>query len=112
MTSYYRKHVFFCTNLKDKGKKCCAMANAEQFRSYAKAKISALNLSGEKGIRINISGCLDRCALGPVLVIYPDSVWYTYQSEADIDEIIESHLLNGKLVERLMLDLPPESKTK
>jgi len=60
---------------------------------------------GEGQIRINSSGCLDRCELGPVIVVYPEGVWYSYLDESDVDEIIDSHLLNGKVVERLLL--PP-----
>ena len=70
---------------------------------YAKERIQALGLSGAGQIRINKAGCLDRCELGPVLVVYPDAIWYTYVDQSDIDEIIDSHLLNGKPVERLRL---------
>ena len=55
------------------------------------------------GVRVNQAGCLDRCAGGPVLVVYPEAVWYTYVDNQDIDEIIESHLQNGQVVERLLL---------
>jgi (2Fe-2S) ferredoxin len=55
-------------------------------------------------VRINKAGCLNRCELGPVLVVYPEAVWYTFVDEQDIDEIIESHLINGKPVQRLMVD--------
>jgi (2Fe-2S) ferredoxin len=52
-------------------------------------------------VRINSAGCLDRCEQGPVLVIYPEAVWYTYVDKEDIDEIIDQHLVNGRVVERL-----------
>ena len=55
-------------------------------------------------MRVNQAGCLDRCAGGPVLVVYPEAVWYTYVDKQDIDEIISSHLQQGKVVERLQLD--------
>lgn len=67
-----------------------------------------MGLIGEAQYRVNKSGCLGRCELGPVLVVYPDGVWYTYESTADIDEIIESHLLNGQIVSRLLVDPPAE----
>ena len=54
-------------------------------------------------VRVNKAGCLDRCAGGPVAVVYPEAVWYSFVDESDIDEIIESHLKNGQPVERLML---------
>ena len=52
---------------------------------------------------MNTAGCLDRCAEGPVMVIYPQAVWYTYIDKDDIDEIIEEHLQNGRIVERLKI---------
>jgi (2Fe-2S) ferredoxin len=54
-------------------------------------------------VRINKAGCLDRCDEGPVMVIYPEAVWYTYVDEHDIDEIVDSHLIQGKVVERLKI---------
>lgn len=102
--TYYKHHVFFCTNQRDDGRKCCEQAGASELRAYAKAKIKSMGLSGKDQMRINTAGCLDRCGLGPVMVVYPDETWYRYQSEADIDEIIESHLLNGKKVSQLLID--------
>jgi (2Fe-2S) ferredoxin len=72
-------------------------------RGYAKDKIRALNLSGKGKIRVNSAGCMDRCDEGPVLVVYPDGVWYTYVDKHDIDEIIEEHLLHGRVVTRLKI---------
>ena len=102
--SYYQQHVFFCTNQRDDGRKCCEQAGASQLRAYAKAKIKSLGKSGKDQIRVNTAGCLDRCGQGPVIVVYPDETWYHYQNEADIDEIIEQHLINGKKVQRLILE--------
>jgi len=102
--SYYQHHIFFCTNQRDDGRKCCEQAGASRLRAYAKAKIKSLGMSGKALIRVNTAGCLDRCGLGPVIVVYPDETWYRYQNEADIDEIIEQHLLNNQQVKRLMLD--------
>lgn len=65
--------------------------------------MKALGLSGVGGVRVNKAGCLDRCAGGPVVVIYPEGVWYTFVDHKDIDEIIESHFVNNKVVERLQL---------
>jgi (2Fe-2S) ferredoxin len=72
-------------------------------REYAKKRIKQLGLAGEGKIRINSSGCLDRCEEGPTCVVYPEGVWYTYVDELDVDEIIESHLLGGKVVDRLKI---------
>lgn len=94
----YKYHVFFCTHKRDDGKPSCEQHNASDLRSYAKQRVKDLNL---KQVRINNAGCLNRCGLGPILVIYPEGVWYQYQSQADIDEIISSHLQNDTIVERL-----------
>jgi (2Fe-2S) ferredoxin len=67
-------------------------------RDYAKQRVKDLKL---KKVRVNNAGCLNRCNLGPMLVIYPEGIWYRYDSTQDIDEIIESHLIQGKVVERL-----------
>ena len=60
-------------------------------------------MSGPGKVRVNKAGCLDRCAAGPVAVVYPDAVWYSYVNNDDIDEIVESHLKNGRVVERLLV---------
>lgn len=101
--SYYKHHVFFCTNRRDDGRPCCENHGAQAMRDYAKAKVKALGLSGKSKVRINNAGCLDRCDEGPVIVVYPEGVWYTYVDEDDIDEIIEKHLVQGEPVERLKI---------
>jgi (2Fe-2S) ferredoxin len=72
-------------------------------QAYAKDRIKALGLNGVGKIRINKAGCLDRCDQGPVLVVYPDNVWYTFVDRHDIDEIIDSHLVKGVPVARLRI---------
>lgn len=79
------------------------MGDAEKLRDYAKQKLKKLGLNGAGQHRINTSGCLGRCEEGPLLVIYPEGVWYSYKTYNDIDEIIEKHLLNGEIVSRLQL---------
>ena len=66
-------------------------------------KIKGMDLSGQGKIRVNQAGCLDRCEEGPACVVYPEGTWYTYIDESDVDEIIESHLVNGKIVDRLLI---------
>ncbi len=103
--SYYQHHVFFCTNQRDDGRRCCEQSGASELRAYAKARIKELGLSGKGQIRINTAGCLDRCGQGPVIVVYPEEVWYRYENKQDIDEIIEQHLLKNQIVTRLKLDI-------
>ena len=101
--SYYTHHVFFCCNQRKNGEACCADRDAQEMRDYAKSKVKSLKLAGKGKVRINQSGCLDRCEEGPVIVVYPEEVWYTYVDKDDIDEIIEEHLVNGRVVERLRI---------
>lgn len=101
--SYYRYHVFFCTNQRDDGTACCANHKSQGLRDYAKARIKALGLSGMGNVRVNTAGCLDRCDEGPIVVVYPEGVWYTYVDRDDIDEIIDEHLIRGRVVERLKI---------
>ncbi len=100
---FYKYHVFFCNNLRDNGKPCCQHHDAQRWRDYAKARVKELGVHGPGGVRINQAGCLDRCELGPVIVVYPEETWYTYVDQHDIDEIIDSHLIGGKVVERLRI---------
>lgn len=102
--SYFDKHVFFCTNQRKDGSDCCNNHGAEKAREYMKKKVKELDISTRKNkIRINSAGCMDRCDDGPVMVVYPEGTWYTYVDNKDIDEIIEKHLKNGKVVERLKI---------
>jgi (2Fe-2S) ferredoxin len=101
--SYYKHHVFFCCNQRANGEACCNDHHAQDMRDYAKAKVKAVQLAGPGKTRINQAGCLDRCQEGPVIVVYPEEVWYTYVDKSDIDEIIEEHLVHGRVVERLRI---------
>lgn len=101
--SYYDKHVFFCTNQRAPGEACCANHDAQAMRAYAKQRIKDLDLAEPGKLRINSAGCLGRCDEGPVLVVYPEGVWYAYADKNDIDEIIDAHLLNNRIVERLKI---------
>jgi (2Fe-2S) ferredoxin len=99
---YYHRHVFCCVNVRAATDPlgCCSAKGSDQLRNYMKARAKELGL---KGLRINASGCLDRCALGPTMVIYPEGVWYNYKSREDVDEILRAHLVEGGRVPRLML---------
>ena len=101
--AYYRYHVFFCINQRTNGEPCCADKGAAALLEYAKGRVKALGLAGQGGVRINNAGCLDRCSEGPVIVVYPEGVWYTYVDQEDIDEIVEKHLAGGQVVSRLRI---------
>jgi len=108
---FFRLHVFCCMNERPAGHErgCCKEKGAVRLRNYMKARAKELGL---EGVRINQAGCLDRCELGPTLVIYPEGVWYHYRSIEDAEEILQTHLLKGGRVERLMLkpgdETPPD----
>ncbi len=98
---FFEKHVFMCTNSREPGHKrgCCAEKDAEDLRNYMKAEAKQMGL---EGVRINSSGCLDRCEIGPNVVIYPEGVWYRCSNFEEIDEVLQTHLAEGGRVERLM----------
>ena len=105
---FYRRHVFCCTNQRPPGhpRGSCSEKGSEKLRNYMKARAKELGLDD---VRINAAGCLDRCELGPTMVIYPEGVWYGYRTTADLDEILETHLVRGGRVARLML-MPEQKK--
>lgn len=100
---FYRKHVFFCINQKPEPKKCCALGRAQHFAEYMKSRLKEMDAFGPDKVRVSTSGCLGRCSVGPSLVVYPEGIWYNYSTEADIDRIIESHLLGDEILEELKL---------
>lgn len=99
---YFARHVFCCVSERpaDDPRGCCKAKGSPALGDYMKTQVGKLKI--EK-TRVNASMCLDRCELGPTMVIYPEGVWYTYRSEADIDEILQTHVIGGDRVERLML---------
>ena len=111
---YYEAHVFCCTNRRPAGhpRGCCADKGSEELRDYMKGRAKELGL---KKVRVNIAGCLDRCELGPTVVIYPEGVWYSVANKEDIDEVLQTHLMQGGRVDRLMLrtaDKLPKDRAK
>ena len=102
-SSYYQRHIFFCLNERHSGEDSCAHHQAQAGFDHCKQRIRAAEMAGAGQVRVNKAGCLDRCAGGPVAVVYPEAIWYTYVDQADIDEIVDSHLVGGKVVERLLL---------
>jgi (2Fe-2S) ferredoxin len=100
---YFERHIFFCTNQRSADQACCATQGADQAFAHCKARVKEAGLAGPGHVRVNRAGCLDRCAGGPVAVVYPEAVWYTFVGLDDIDEIVDAHLVQGKVVERLLL---------
>jgi (2Fe-2S) ferredoxin len=99
---FYEAHLFVCTNRRADGHKrgSCAAGGSEHLRDYMKARAKEL---GIPNIRINTAGCLDRCELGPCLVIYPEGVWYKIETTADVDRVLAEHVVAGGRATGLML---------
>ncbi len=101
--SFYRYHIFFCTNRRVDGRPCCEEHDAAALREHAKSRVRELALDRPGGVRVNSAGCLNRCGEGPVAVVYPEGVWYRYQNLDDINEIVDQHLQAGRVVDRLRI---------
>lgn len=99
----FEKHIFVCTNQREPGhpRGCCDPEGLAQLQLLFKQKLAARGLKGK--VRANKAGCLDQCEHGPNLVVYPDAVWYGNVTAADVEQIIDQHIIGGKPVERLVM---------
>ncbi|MEI7705679.1 MAG: (2Fe-2S) ferredoxin domain-containing protein [Deltaproteobacteria bacterium] len=99
----FERHVFLCENRRPDGhpRGCCASRGGAELKEALKAELRARGL--QERIRANSAGCLDACESGPVMVVYPEGVWYGGVTPADIPEIVERHLVGGQPVERLVI---------
>lgn len=97
----FERHIFICTNSRppDNPKGCCAAKGSEAIAAKFKEELHRRGFKGK--VRANKAGCLDQCELGPSIVVYPEGVWYGRVTLEDVNEIIESHIIGGKPVERL-----------
>ncbi len=101
----FQRHIFVCINRRppEDPVGCCAAKGSEEIRAAFKAEIKRLGLKAQ--VRANTAGCLDACARGVTVVVYPEAVWYGGVTLADVNEIFERHILGGEVVERLLM--PP-----
>ena len=99
----FQKHLFICNNKRgeDDPRGDCSGRGASELIDYAKGRISEIGLKGT--VRINKAGCLDACAHGPSMVVYPDDIWYAPRTREDIEEIISEHIQNNRIVKRLAI---------
>ena len=99
----FERHLFVCTNQRPAGhpRGCCDPDATGALHKAFKKALAEHGLS--RRMRANKSGCLDQCEHGPNVVVYPDVVWYGGVTEADVNEIVERHLIGGEPVERLRL---------
>lgn len=105
---FYKAHVFCCNNERPAGhaRGCCREKGADALRNHMRVRVKD---AGLEGVRVNVAGCMDRCEQGPVFVVYPEGVWYSAKTQADIDAIVDEHLKGGRIVERLRL---PDTQDK
>ena len=101
--SRFKKHLFFCINERDphKSKGSCARSGSGELLDYAKMRSHEMGLKGI--IRINKAGCLDACAYGPTMVVYPDDIWYAPRTKEDVEKILIEHVQHNKIVEDLTI---------
>jgi len=99
----FEKHIFVCENKRPEGhpKGCCADKNSPEIRALIKKRLKELGLNSE--VRSNAAGCLDACEHGVTAVVYPEQVWYGGITINDVEEILQSHILNNTPVERLKI---------
>ena len=99
----FRQHVFVCINERSAtdSRGCCASKGGADVAAAFKRKLYERGL--KRIVRPNKAGCLDQCARGVSVVVYPEATWYGGVTPEDVDEIIDSHLIGGKPVERLIV---------
>ena len=108
----FQKHIFICNNkrTKDDPRGSCSERGSDDLLDHAKKRIHELGLKGE--IRVNKAGCLDACAHGPTMVVYPDDIWYAPRTRQDMEEILIQHIQNGQTVQRLLLPFKKKKDNK
>jgi (2Fe-2S) ferredoxin len=99
----FERHIFICTNQRPEGhpRGCCSPSGEGELHRLFKVKLAQRGIKGT--VRANKSGCLDQCEIGPTVVVYPEAVWYGHVKPEDVDEIIDSHIIGGRPVERLII---------
>ena len=99
---YYDAHMFVCCNRREDGhpRGSCAASGSEKLRDHMKKRAKQMGL---KRVRVNMAGCLDRCELGPCMVIYPEGIWYKIETADDVDRILDVHVRDGGRVSDLQL---------
>lgn len=90
----YRSHVLIC------GGTGCTSSNSEKIIEKMKEEIKARGLENE--VNVVRTGCFGLCALGPIMIVYPEGAFYSMVKVEDVPEIVEEHLLKGRIVKRLL----------
>ena len=106
----FEKHIFICENKRPEGhpRGCCSEKGSPEIRDLFKSRLKELGLNAD--VRANASGCLDSCEFGVSIVVYPEQIWYGVVKKEDVEEIIQSHIIRNKPVERLKITHPRYNK--
>jgi (2Fe-2S) ferredoxin len=106
----YNYHIFVCENKRPDGhpKGCCANKGSTEIREHFKSRLKELGL--QANVRANSAGCLDSCEFGVSVVVYPEQIWYGAVTKNDVEEIIQSHIINNNPVQRLKIAHPRYNK--
>jgi len=97
------RHVFVCHNSRPEGapRPSCTSNGKSDLHTQLQQLVKAAGIGAR--VRINKSGCLDQCEHGPMVVVYPEAVWYGNVQPEDAVEIVAEHLVAGRPVERLRI---------
>jgi (2Fe-2S) ferredoxin len=106
----FNKHIFICENKRPEGhpRGCCSEKGSAEIRELFKLRLKELGLNSD--VRANSAGCLDACEFGVSVVVYPEQIWYGAVTKNDVEEIIQSHIINDNPVERLKITNPRYNK--
>src|ERR1017187_476802 len=106
----FHQHVFVCTQGKPEGVASCPSQGSLRVLQALERELDAQGLGHQ--VQVTTCGCLGLCENGPVMITYPEGIWYRGVKEEDVPEIVDSHLRSGKVVSRLVWSDSPAMKTK
>jgi (2Fe-2S) ferredoxin len=100
----FEKYIFVCINERpdEHPRGCCSQRGSTEILDELKRQVKEKRLRLQ--VRVNKAGCMELCETGPSIMVHPDNVWYQKVKLEDVEEIIESHIINGIPVERLRTD--------